>query len=108
MPGARRGRSPPDPVPQPRETVKHASVSEGLVEPRLRALEPLGVERLDRLGGPGDDRLGVLVRLEVREDEVGQRARIAAAGPTDADAQAEKVLRPEVLRDRAEAVVPGE
>ena len=78
------------------------------VELPLRRVEPLGVERLDRVGGAGDDRRGVLVRLEVGEHVVGERAPVAAPGPADADAQPQEVRRAEVLRDRAQAVVAGE
>ena len=46
--------------------------------------------------------------LEVGEHPVGERARVAALRPADADAEAEEVLRLEVLRDRAQAVVAGE
>src|SRR5215218_7447175 len=85
-----------------------ASQPLNLVEPRLSAIEALGVERLDRVGRARDDRLRVLVRLEVREDEVGERPPVAALRTADADPQPEKLLRPEMLRDRAQAVVPRE
>ena len=56
----------------------------------------------------GDEALGVLVRLEVGEHVVGERPPVAAARPADADAQAQEVLRAEVLRDRAQPVVARE
>src|SRR5258706_503132 len=46
--------------------------------------------------------------LEVGEDVVGERPGVASAGPADADAEPEEVLRLQVLRDRAEAVVSAE
>ena len=46
--------------------------------------------------------------LEAREHIVGERPRIAAFRSPDADAQAKKVLRLQMLRDRAQAVVAGE
>src|SRR5262245_6255853 len=55
-----------------------ASWPSKLVEPLLRVFEPLGVEALDRVGGAPDDRLGVVVRVEVGEDVVGERTAIAA------------------------------
>ena len=48
------------------------------------------------------------MRLEVGEHPVRERARVAAPGPADADPQAEELLRLQVLRDRAEAVVAGQ
>src|SRR5438105_1941678 len=74
----------------------------------LRLLETLGVELLDRVGGARNEILRVVVRLEVGEDVVGERARIAAPGTADTDAQPEKVGRLQVLCDRAQTVVPGE
>ena len=50
----------------------------------------------------------LLVRLEVREHPVGERTRVAALRAADSDPQAEKVLRAEHLRDRAQAVVAGQ
>src|SRR5262249_31076186 len=78
------------------------------VELALRRLEPLGVERLDRLGSAPDERLGVLMRLEVGQHVVREVAPVAAAGPADADAEAQEVRRAEVLRHRAEPVVARE
>src|SRR3954466_14701966 len=78
------------------------------VEAALRRLEPVRGERLDRVGGAGDDRAGVVVGLEVGEHVVGEVARVAAAGTPDADAQAQELLRSELSRDRAQPVVPGE
>src|SRR5581483_3023536 len=80
----------------------------GLVEAPLGRLEPLGVERLHRLGRPRHDRRDVLVRLEVGEDVIGEVASVAAPGAADADPEAEEVPGAEVLRDRAQPVVPGE
>ena len=42
------------------------------------------------------------------EHPVGHRTRVAPPRAADADAQAEEVLRAEVLRERAQAVVAGE
>ena len=74
----------------------------------LRLLDALGVERLDRVRGARDERFRVLVRLEVREHPVRERPRIAALGPADADAKPQELLRLQVLRDRAQAVVTRE
>src|SRR5581483_4706616 len=68
----------------------------------------LGDEAFDGVGGALDERAGVVVRLEVREDVVRERARVAALGPTDADAQAREVLRLQMLRDRAQPIVTRE
>ena len=76
-------------------------VSRGSVELRLRLLQAFGVQRLDCVRRARDDRVRVLVRIEVRQDVVGERARIAALRPADADAQSQKVLRLQVLGDRA-------
>src|SRR5204863_9844789 len=83
-------------------------LAERLVVLLLRPLETLGVERLDRVGGARDNRLGVLGRLEVRQDVIREWTRVAAARSADADAQAEEVRRPELLCDRTQAVVPRE
>ena len=48
------------------------------------------------------------MRLEVREDVIGERPRVAALRAADADAQAKEVLRLQMRRDRAEAVVTAE
>src|SRR5579872_5729381 len=85
-----------------------ARVHSAPVDGRLRALDALGLEPLHRLRGVPHDRLGVVVWLEVREYVVGERARVAALGPADADAQAQEVLRLQVRRDRAKAVVAAE
>src|SRR5262245_1380153 len=76
-----------------------------LVETALGDLEPLGVECLDRVGGPRHESFGILVRLEIGEDPVGERAAIAALGTSDAHTKPEEVLGAEALRDRPEAVV---
>src|SRR5581483_8405294 len=99
-------RGAPRAEPREREFTEQADLN--LVEPALGGLEPLRVERLDGVRGARDDRLGVLVRLEVREHPVGEVAPVAAPGPPDADAQAQEVRRAEMPRDRAQAVVPGE
>ncbi len=62
------------------------------VDRRLGAVQALGVEGLDGVGGAGHERFGVVVRGEVGEHPVGERARVAALRPSDADAQAEEVL----------------
>src|SRR5919106_5725648 len=80
----------------------------GGVEPLLRRLEPLGDDRLGRVGGARDDRVGLVLGLEVREDVVGERAGVAPPRPPHPDSQAQELLRPERLRDRAQPVVPGE
>src|SRR5580765_301592 len=82
-----------------------ASRPSNLVEAALRGLEPCGVERLDGLGGARDEPLGVVVRLEIGENVVGERAAVSPLGPADADPQPEEVLGAERLRDRAQAVV---
>ena len=78
------------------------------VDRALGRLEPLGVERLDGVGGPRDEPFGVLVRLEVGRARSRRAARGRRVRPPDADAQAQEVGRAEVLRDRAQAVVAGE
>src|SRR5438445_94321 len=65
-----------------------------LVEPRLGLIEALGVEGLDRVCGARDDPLGVVCGLEVRQDVIGRRAPVSAAGAPNADAQPHEVLRP--------------
>jgi hypothetical protein len=57
-----------------------------LIETVLCRLEALGVEGLDRVRRPGDERLGILVRLEVGEHPVCERAPVATLGTADADA----------------------
>ena len=51
------------------------------IDAPLRGLEPVRVERLDGVGGAVDDRVRVLVRLEVGEHPVGELAGIAALRP---------------------------
>src|SRR6476659_3894843 len=79
-----------------------------LVDETLRRLEPLGIEELDGVGGARDDLLRVVLRLEVRENVVSERARVPTAGTSDADAEPEEIGGTELLCDRAQAVVPGE
>src|SRR5581483_190790 len=55
-----------------------------------------------------DQRLNVRRGFERREDEVGDRAPVAAAGASHPDPQAEEVPRSERLRDGAQPVVAGE
>src|SRR5581483_4509313 len=74
----------------------------------LSRLEPLRVEQLDRLDGRADDAVAVLVRPEVGEHPVGERAAVAAPRPSDADPDAQEVRGAEHTRDRAQAVVAGE
>ena len=76
------------------------------VDRALRLLDAFGVELLDRVGGARDESLCVVLRLEVGEDVVRERARIASLRAADPDAQAQEVRRLQVLRDRAQAVVP--
>ena len=64
---------------------------------RCAGLEPLGVERLDGVGGPATSASAVLVRLEVGEHVVGELAPVAALGPPHADAQPQELGRAEVL-----------
>ena len=49
--------------------------------------------RLDGVRGAGDERLDVDLGLELREDVVGDRAAVAAAGPADADPEPQELLR---------------
>src|SRR3954471_11990243 len=78
------------------------------VDAALCRLEPLGIEGLDRVGGARHERLCVVVWLEIREDVVRERARVAALRAADSDPEAHELLCPEVLRDRAQPVVPRE
>ena len=48
------------------------------------------------------------MRLEVGQHVVRERARVAALGAADADAEAHELRRADVRRDRAQAVVAGE
>src|SRR6185312_16265266 len=66
------------------------------------------VERLDRVRRTGNEPLGILVRLEVGEHPVGERPPVAAARPSDADAEAQEVLRAELLGGGAKPVVARE
>src|SRR5262249_22012772 len=79
-----------------------------LVEALLRGLQAVARDRLDRVRGTRNKRLDVLFRVERREHVIGNRARVAAARPADADPQPHEVLRPERLRERAQSVVAGE
>src|ERR671910_2577289 len=79
-----------------------------LVKTSLSRLEAVAGDRLDRVGRAGHDRLRVVVRLEVREHVVGERARVATLGAAHTDSQAEKLLRAELLCDRPEPVVTCE
>ena len=78
------------------------------VEAALRLLETVRDERLDGVRRAGDDRCGVVLGRERREDEVGDVARVAATRAADADPQPEELGRAEPARDRAQAVVAGE
>ena len=78
------------------------------VEALLRALEALGVQGLDGVGGAPHETPRIVVGSEVGKDVVGGRATVAATRAADADAQAEEVLTAESLGDRAQAVVAGE
>ena len=78
------------------------------VEGALRLFETDGDERLDGVCSPRDDRGLVLVRRKQREHEVGHVARVAAARPTDTDAQPEELRAPEPAGDRTEPVVTRE
>src|SRR5262249_182006 len=62
----------------------------------------------DGIGRAAYERLDVLLRIERRQHVVRYFARIASARAADTDAQTEKVLRPERLRDRTEPVMPGQ
>ena len=48
------------------------------------------------------------MRREVRQHPVGQRPRVPSLRAADADAKPQKLLRLQMLRDRAQAVVAGE
>ena len=50
------------------------------VDRALRRFEALGVERLDRVGGRATSRSGSSCGLEVGENVVGERPRVAASG----------------------------
>src|SRR5205814_4649373 len=74
-------------------------------ELRLRLLEPFGVELLDGVGSPRDERVGVFVRSEIREHVIGRLTRIPAPRAADADAQAQELRSLEMCGDRAKPVV---
>src|SRR5215471_10270744 len=65
----------------------------------LSAFDAVGEEQLDRVRRARDELVRLLVLLEVPEHPVRQRTGVTALGPSDADAQAEEVLRAELLRD---------
>ena len=62
------------------------------VEAALRLLEPLRRERLDGVGGPGDDLGDVVLGRERRQHVVGDGPRVAASGPADPDAEPQELL----------------
>src|SRR5580765_6813379 len=86
----------------------HRTPSSAVVDRPLRCLEPFGVEALDGIGRRGNQCVWIVVRIEVREQVVGEGPRVTATGSAHADAESEEVGRPEVLSDRAKSVVPGE
>ena len=98
-------------VPASRSTIVDGCCPE-LGSPQLKrrcvSSRPYRDERLDRVGGARDDRVGVVLGRERREDEVGDVAWIAPPRPTDADAQPEEVGAAEASGDRAQPVVAGE
>src|SRR4051794_31580034 len=77
------------------------------VDRALRGLEALGVEQLDGVGGLANKAVGILVRLEIGEDPIGEGPRVAPLRPPNADAQPQELGRREVLRNGADAVVAG-
>src|SRR3954452_1505823 len=78
------------------------------VDRSLRPLDPFGVERLDRIRRPLDERLRIVGRREVGEHVVGERPWVATLRAADADAKPHELRRLQVLGDRAKAVVPAE
>ena len=88
------------------DAAQRASSALAFVEAALRLLETFGDDDLDGIGRARDDPVPILVRVERREHEVRDIARIAAAGPSDTDTQAQELGRTEHLRDRAKPVVP--
>ena len=79
-------------VPKARLTFGSPRPPPHSIEAALRLFEPVARERLHRVAPAGDDRLGVVLRREGREHVVGNRARIAAARPPDADTKAKELL----------------
>ena len=88
----------------------------GPVVLRLRSLEPLGVERLDRVGGAADERLDVVGRSEVRKHVVrelarglrvpaGRRRRVGAESPASSGAPPPNEVR--CAQPARRRVVPG-
>ena len=75
---------------------------------RCAASRPSASRRSTASAAAADERVRVLVRLEVREQIVGEGSTIAAAGPPHADTQPHEVGGGKLLRDRTEAVVSGE
>ena len=75
------------------------------VDLNLRALDAFRVKRLHGVRGAGDERPRVLMEFEVGEHPVGERPRVAALGPPDADPEPQELLRLQVLRNRPQAVV---
>ena len=84
------------------------SVRSQLVEAALGLVEAVARQRLDRVGGAADERLGVVLGRERREHVVGDRPAVAAPGTADADADAQELGRAERLPDRAKPVVTRE
>ena len=80
----------------------------GLLNRRCAASRPSASSVSTASAARATSASAILVRLEVVEDVVGERAPVAALGPADADAQAQELGRAEVLRDGAQAVVTGE
>src|SRR5262245_28345864 len=78
------------------------------VEAALGLVEAIPDEYVDRVRGPRDDALRVVLGVERRQHIVRDASAIAAARTSDTDPHPEKLLRPQPLRDRPEAVVPGE
>ena len=79
-----------------------------LVEAALGLVEPLANEQLDRVRRPSDDPVPILVRIEGRQDVVGDIARVAPARPPDADAEPKEVLAAERLGDGTQPVMARE
>src|SRR6476646_10930409 len=75
---------------------------------RLRALEAFGIELLNGVRSTRNERLGVVIRSEIRKDVIRGLAAIASARAPHSDAQAQEVRRLQSRGDRAETVVPRE